>query len=93
MPWTEQLPPTLERLAVLGVRSDDTDDERLDKVMLTLVTVLLATMSCMWVAIYLAIGLPASAAIPFVYQLAVIASLVTVARTKRFHLVRTTSSF
>ena len=89
VPWTEQLPPKLERLAVLGVRSDDTDDERLDKVLLTLVAVLVATMSCMWVAIYFAIGLPWSAAIPFGYQLAVIATLMAFARTKRFDRVCT----
>src|SRR5204863_1824923 len=44
---------------------------------------------CVWIAIYLAIGLPRSAAIPFVYQLCVIASLAGFARTKRIGTVRT----
>jgi adenylate cyclase len=55
----------------------------------TLVACLLAVMAFAWVAIYLAIGLPQSAAIPFLYQLAVVASLVVLARTKRFHAIRT----
>ena len=89
VPWTDRLPPSLERLAVLGVLPDDTEDERLDKAMLTLVAGLLAVMAFAWVAIYLAVGLPQSAAIPFVYQLAVVASLVGFARTKQFRVVRT----
>jgi adenylate cyclase len=87
--WTDRLPPLLQRLAVVGLDTGDTDDERLDKAMFTLVAGLLAMMAFAWVAIYLAIGLPKSAAIPFVYQLAVIASLVGFARTKRFHMIRT----
>jgi adenylate cyclase len=89
MPWTDRLPPSLERLAGVGVDAGDTEDERLDKVMFTLVTCLLAVMAFAWVAIYLAIGVPQSAAIPFVYQLAVVASLVGFARTKRFQVIRT----
>jgi class 3 adenylate cyclase len=87
--WTEGLPPFLQRLAVVGRETGDTEDERLDKAMFTLVACLLAIMAFAWVAIYLAIGLPRSAAIPFVYQLAVVTSLVTFARTKRFRLIRT----
>lgn len=86
--WTDRLPPSLQRLAAIGQDSSDTEDERLDKAMLTLVACLLAVMAFAWVAIYLAIGLPRSAAIPFVYQLAVVASLVAFARTKRFPLIR-----
>ena len=89
MPWTDSLPPLLERLAVVGIDTDDTEDERLDKAMFTLVACLLAVMAFVWVGIYLALGLPQSAAIPFGYQLAVVASLVAFARTKRFHPIRT----
>ena len=89
MPWTDRLPPWLERLAVVGVDADDSEDDRLDKAMLTLVAGLLAVMAFAWVAIYLAVGLPQSAAIPFVYQLAVVASLVGFARTKQFAVIRT----
>jgi adenylate cyclase len=45
-------------------------------------------MSFAWIAIYLAIGLPGSAAIPFVYQLCVVAVLVAFARTKRIDGIR-----
>jgi class 3 adenylate cyclase len=83
------LPPSLERLAVLGADPDDTEAERLDKAMFTLVAGLLAVMAFVWVAIYLAVGLPQSAAIPLGYQLAVVACLMAFARTKRFRLIRT----
>jgi class 3 adenylate cyclase len=89
MPWTDRLPSSLERLAAIGAASEDTEDERLDKAMFTLVAGLLAVMAFVWVAIYLAVGLPQSAAIPFGYQLAVVACLVAFARTKRFRLIRT----
>lgn len=87
--WTDKLPPSLERLADIGVDTYDSEDERLDKAMITLVTSLLAVMAFLWVAIYLALGLPQSAAIPFAYQLAVVASLVAFAFTKRLHVIRT----
>lgn len=62
---------------------------RLDKAMFTFIAGLLAVMAFLWVAIYLAVGLPKSAAIPFAYQVAVVASLVGFARTKHFHAIRT----
>ena len=58
------------------------------RAMFTLVAALLAVMAFVWVGIYLAIGLPRSAAIPFAYQLTVVASLAWFARTKRFGVVR-----
>lgn len=76
-------------LAALGVAPDDTEDERLDKAMFTLVASLLAVMAFVWVGTYLALGLPGSAAIPFGYQLAVVASLAIFARTKRLGPIRT----
>ncbi len=88
MAWTDRLPVALQRLAAIGVDEDDTEDARLDKAMLTLVCALIAVMSCAWVALYLAIGLPRSAAIPFGYQLCVVACLVVLARTKRIDGVR-----
>lgn len=86
---TDRLPHRLLQLANVGVDPADSDDERLDKGMLTLVTSLLAVMSFAWIAIYLAIGLPRSAAIPFAYQLCVVASLAGFAHTKRIRTVRT----
>jgi class 3 adenylate cyclase len=79
----------LERLADIGADRDDSQDLRLDKAMFTLVAALLAVMAFAWVGLYLAVGLPESAAIPFAYQVAVVASLFWFARTKRFFVVRT----
>lgn len=86
---TDRLPRWLERLADVGGEVDDSQDERLDKAMLTLVAALLAVMAFAWVGIYLAAGLPESAAIPFTYQVTVVGSLVWFARTRRFRSVRT----
>jgi class 3 adenylate cyclase len=88
-PWVDRLPPWLDRLARLGVEDDDSHDLRLDKAMLILVATLLAVMAFAWVGIYLAAGLPRSAAIPFAYQLTVVGSLVWFAHTKQFQAVRT----
>ncbi len=89
IPWTDRLPAVLQRLAAVGVDGGDADDVRLDNAMLTLVSTLIALMSFAWIAIYLAIGLPRSAAIPFAYQLCVVASLVLFAHTKRIQGIRT----
>ena len=88
MSWTDRLPAVVQRLAGLGVDAADAEDLRLDKAMFTLVSSLIGLMSFAWIAIYLAIGLPRSAAIPFVYQLCVVASLVAFARTKRLGAIR-----
>ena len=86
--WTDRLPPWLHRFAHLGADRADSPDVRLDKAMFTLVAGLLAVMAFAWVGIYLAVGLPKSAAIPFAYQIAVVASLAWFARTKQFHVIR-----
>jgi class 3 adenylate cyclase len=86
--WTDRLPGVFQRLAGLGVDADDPEDVRLDKGMLTLVASLIAVMSFAWIGIYLAIGLPESAAIPFVYQVFVVVGLVGFARTKRIEGIR-----
>ena len=89
MSWTDRLPVVFQRLAGVGADAEDPDEVRLDKGIVTLVASLIAAMSFAWIAIYLAIGLPWSAAIPFVYQLSVVASLVSFARTKRVRTIRT----
>ncbi len=88
MAWTDRLPAGLQRLAALGVDAGDPEDVRLEKAMFTLVSCLLALMAFAWVGIYLAIGLPRSAAIPGAYQLCVLASLAVFARTKRLDTIR-----
>ena len=84
------MPGSLQRLADLGVDAGDAEDVRLDKGLLTLVTSLIAVMSFAWIATYLAIGLPRSAAIPFAYQIVTVVSLVVFSRTKRVGPIRTT---
>ncbi len=88
MSWTDRLPSRFRQLAYIGVTDDDPEDLRLDKAMLTLVSCLIALMSFLWVGVYLALGLPWSAAIPFVYQLCAVAILLSFARTKRIGTTR-----
>ena len=71
-------------VASLGVGPEDSEDERLRKVTLTLAASLIATMAIVWVATYWRLGLWRSGAIPFAYQVATILGLVMFARTKRF---------
>jgi adenylate cyclase len=78
----------LERLALVGVVSTDSDEVRLQKVTLTLAAVTVTAFAVIWVVTYLALGLPVSAAIPFAYQIASIVSLVAFARTKDYRLFR-----
>ena len=76
-------------LAALGVAPEDSADERLRKASLTLANSLIATMAVVWVVTYGSLGLWRSAAIPFAYQVASVATLVVFARTRRFAPYRT----
>ncbi|HEX2393593.1 MAG TPA: adenylate/guanylate cyclase domain-containing protein [Solirubrobacterales bacterium] len=67
----------------------DSADVRLRKSVLTLSSVLMATLACAWVGTYAVLGLWVPAAIPFAYQLASAASIYTFARTRRYRLFRT----
>lgn len=78
----------VERLAFLGVAAGDSDEVRVQKVTLTLAAVTVTVLAVIWVATYLALGLPISAAIPFTYQVVAIASLAVFARTKDYRLFR-----
>jgi guanylate cyclase len=88
MTGVERLPGWLERLANLGVRSTDSEGARLVKVIFTVVALLTAFVATVWVLVYLAFGLPTSAAIPLLYQVLTVFSLILVARTKRFDFFR-----
>lgn len=81
-------PAWLRRLTELGSLPSDSEEMRLRKSVLVLSSSLMATLACIWVVTYAALGLWLSAAIPFVYQLASAASIYTFARTRRFHLFR-----
>jgi guanylate cyclase len=88
MTGVERLPGWLERLANLGVRSTDSEGARLVKVIFTVVALLTAFVATVWVLGYLALGLATSAAIPLLYQVLTVFSLILVARTKRFDFFR-----
>jgi adenylate cyclase len=78
----------VERLAFLGVAPDDSDDIRVQKVTLTLPAITVTVLSVVWVGTYLALGLPASAAIPFAYQVVSVATLIVFARTRDYRFFR-----
>jgi adenylate cyclase len=80
--------PLIERLANLGVTPGDSDDIRVQKVTLTLAAIVVTLLSFVWVGTYLALGLPASAAIPFAYQVISVVTLAVFARTKDYRFFR-----
>lgn len=88
MGWRNRLSSGLHALASLGTDETDAEDTRLEKAVFTLVSSLLAVLAFTWVGIYLAIGLPRSAAIPGVFQLCVVASLAVFHRTKHLASIR-----
>ena len=71
----------LERLSLIGVVPEDSDDVRVQKVTLTVSAVTVTVLSVFWVVTYLALGRPVSAAIPFAYQVASVVTLIAFART------------
>jgi adenylate cyclase len=77
-----------ERLAIIGVRSEDSDTVRIQKVTLTLAAITVSVLAVVWVLVYLSFGLGVSAVIPFSYQVASVLSLVAFARTGNFRLFR-----
>ena len=85
---TLPLPSLAARLAEIGSLPSDSEELRVRKAVLVLSSVLMASLSFVWVATYAALGLWLAAAIPFAYQLASAASLYTFARTKRYQLFR-----
>jgi adenylate cyclase len=82
-------PSLLERLATKGVLPTDDEDERIRKATLTRVSTLISLVSIVWVGMYLILGEPLAAAIPFLYQVANLATLVYFLKTKRFAAFRT----
>ena len=78
----------VRRLAFIGVAETDTDETRVQKAALTLAAVLVTALSIVWVGTYWVLGLARAAAIPFVYQVASVASFVLFARTKSYRFFR-----
>ena len=76
------------KAAAVGSLPSDSAEEQLRKSALVLSSLLITGLSCIWVATYAVLGFWLSAFIPFLYQVASLAGLVFLARTKRFAIYR-----
>jgi guanylate cyclase len=80
----------LERLADIGARPEDSDDERLRAGALILASAGIALISFVWVFTYVAFEEPVAAAIPATYQVITVLGLLALRRSRRFGVFRTT---
>ena len=78
----------VEQIASLGVAPEDDPDTRLRKGTLTLTAASIGVLAFAWTLTYAALDRPLAAAIPLTYQLAAFASLLLLARTKRYDVFR-----
>ncbi len=85
-----RLPRLFGRLAAVGAAPGDTEEVRLRKGGLILLTSLTVVLSLVWVALYWTLGHPVAAAIPLTYQGVSVLTLIGLFRTKRFRLYRDT---
>jgi adenylate cyclase len=79
----------IERIARAAALAEDSDELRLRKASLVLSTLLITTLSTVWVTLYFVKDLPLSATIPLAYQVVSLVSVFFFFRTKRFRLFRT----
>jgi adenylate cyclase len=77
-----------DKLANVGTLPSDTEDERLCKSILTFAATLIVVLAVFWVTVYALLGFWISAAIPLVYQIISVASLIWFFRTKRYRAFR-----
>lgn len=79
-------PPSslLQRWLTLGVATSDSDDLRLKKAVLTLVSSGIAFLAIFWGALYLYSGYPIAGAVPLSYSVISFSSTLYFFRTKRF---------
>lgn len=82
----------LRRLAFVGVADGDSDQVRAQKATLTLAAACVTGLAVLWVGTYWMLGLSQAAAIPFLYQVASVASIVIFARTKGYGLFRSSQA-
>jgi hypothetical protein len=75
-------------LASIGIAEPDDDAIRVQKAALTVAACTITGLSVIWVGTYWLLGLPVAATIPFVYQVASIASLAVFARSKSYRILR-----
>ena len=85
---SRRLPRWVRRLAEIGALPSDPEELRVRKAILVLSSTLMTSLACIWVGTYAALGLWASATIPFAYQVASAISILTFARTRRYRLFR-----
>ena len=78
----------VRRLAFIGVDETDTDETRAQKAALTLAAAMVTVLAIIWVGTYWVLGLASAASIPFVYQVASVASLLVFDRTKSYRFFR-----
>jgi adenylate cyclase len=84
MSFRERASTVVARAGAVGSQPSDTPDERLRKSALVHSSLLITTLSFIWVGTYAALGLWRSALIPFAYQVASLVGLAFFARTKRY---------
>lgn len=71
------------RFLEVGVADGDDDATRIRATTITLAAGTVFVLAFAWTGVYLALGLPVAAAIPFTYQVATAVGLVALARTRR----------
>jgi adenylate cyclase len=74
----------LDAIANAGTVPTDSEEERLNKAVLTYASILVTLLSFFWVIVYASLGLWLAAAIPFTYQVVSTASLLLFIKTKRY---------
>jgi class 3 adenylate cyclase len=85
--WVARL---LTQLRSIGARPGETPDRRVRRETLVIAAILIVVLATAWTAIYATLGLELAAAIPLAYQLATIAGLLVLARTRGFEAFRAT---
>src|SRR5215217_4573862 len=83
--WSSKI---ARQAAAVGSLPADTPDEQLRKSALVLSSLLITTLSVVWVGTYAALGLWRSALIPLAYQVVSMVGLAFFARTKRYAVYR-----
>jgi class 3 adenylate cyclase len=76
-----------ERLVRIGADPSDDDETRLDKLLVLSAAAMIAPLALVWGAIYLALGAPRAAAIPWLYVLISVASVALFAVHRSFRLL------
>lgn len=90
MRLTKKIGSAVWNLCNLGTKAGDTDQERLKKSILTLITTIIAFLAIFWGLLYIKIGYPVSGAIPLSYSAISFVSIAFFLKTKHFVFFRFT---